>query len=207
MIEIIKKHIKENLLVYFVVVLCFLIGVSVGAFTVKVVDPHQKQELVSYLRGFFQLFDENQLKTSAIFSESIKNNIQLLVFNWILGLLIILVPVVLVVIGFKGFVIGFTVALLLDEFKFYGVLLFLFGVLPQNIIIIPAFVMGAVISLSFALMIIKVKINKIKNFNYSKQFFVYSIIHLSLVGVMLVAAMLESFILPFFIRLIVRYMG
>jgi len=205
--ETLKKHIKENLVVYFIVALCFLIGVSVGAFTVKAVDPHQKQELVSYLKGFFQLFNEDELRPMGIFKESIKNNTQLIIFNWILGLVVIAVPVVLVVIGFKGFVIGFTVGLLLEEFKFYGVLLFLFGVLPQNIIIIPVFIFGAVISLTFAMMVLKAKINKVRNFSYAKQMMIYSGIHVGILVVLLVASALESFVIPFFLKFVVRFMG
>ncbi|WP_026475894.1 stage II sporulation protein M [Alkaliphilus transvaalensis] len=205
MIENIKKHVKENLLIYFIVVLCFLIGVSVGAFTVKAIDPHQKQELVSYLRGFFNIFGQNQIKSTEVFRESIINNTQLLILNWIFGLLVISVPLVLMVIGFKGFVIGFTVGLLLEEFRLYGVLLFLFGVLPQNIIIIPAFIMAAVVSLSFALLVLKAKINKVRNFRFSKQFTIYSGIHLAIFGILLTSSLIESFIVPFFIKLIVKY--
>lgn len=205
--EMLKKHIKENLAVYFIVVLCFLIGVSVGAFTVKAVDPHQKQELVSYLKGFFQLFNEDQLEPMGIFRESIKNNTQLIVFNWILGLVVIAAPVVLVVIGFKGFVIGFTVGLLLEEFKVFGVLLFLLGVLPHNIIIIPTFIFGAVLSVTFAMMVLKAKINKVRNFSYGKQMMIYSGIHMGILMVLLVASTLESFVIPFFIKVVVRFMG
>lgn len=91
-IEFIKKHVRDHLAIYFFVFFCFLIGISVGAFTVKAVDGHQKLELVTYLRGFFQLFDHNSPKGFDIFKQSINNNLQLLFLNWLMGILIVGLP-------------------------------------------------------------------------------------------------------------------
>lgn len=204
--EFIKKHIKEHLFVYLLVVLCFLIGISVGAFTVKIINTHQKQELIAYLRGFFQLFEGSQLRGVDILKESLKNNLQLLLFNWILGVIIIGLPVVFVIIGFKGFVIGFTVGLLIEEFKLYGGLLFLFSVLPQNIILIPVFIFGAVTSVGYSLQVARAKMSKQRSFSLSKQLWLFSSIHLVLAGIIVVAALIESFIIPFFLSIIVKFM-
>lgn len=203
----IKKHVKENLFIYFLVILCFLIGVSVGAFTVKVINEHQKQELVSYLRGFFQLFDDYELKASDILRQSITNNLQLMAINWILGIIVIGIPFIFGIIGFKGFVIGFTVGLLIDEFKFWGILLFLFAVFPQNLIFVPVFIGSTVISLTFSVMLVKVKVNKVRNFSFLKQFLLYSAVYFILCIVVVIGSLIESFITPIFIRLIVSYMG
>ncbi len=204
--EFIKKHVKEHLLLYILVLLCFLIGISVGAFTVKVINAHQKQELTAYLRGFFQMFEGSQLRGIDIFKESLRNNLQLLLFNWLLGVIIIGLPVVFVIIGFKGFVIGFTVGLLIEEFKLYGGLLFLFSVLPQNIILIPVFIFGAVTSVGYSLQVARAKISKQRSFSVSKQLGLFSSIHLILAGIIIVAALIESFVVPFFLSLIVRFM-
>ena len=205
-IEFLKKHIKEHLVVYFLVVLCFVIGISVGAFTVKIINAHQKEELISYLRGFFQLFSGSQLKGVDIFVESLKNNLQLLLLNWILGVIIIGLPIVFVIIGFKGFVIGFTVGLLIEEFRLIGGLLFLFSVLPQNIIFIPIFILAAVVSISYSIQIVKGKLSKQRNFSLTKQLTLFSGIHLGLALVVMVGALVESFIVPFFLSLIVKFM-
>ncbi|GAB6087801.1 stage II sporulation protein M [Alkaliphilus crotonatoxidans] len=206
-IEFIKKHVRDHLAIYFFVFFCFLIGISVGAFTVKAVDGHQKLELVTYLRGFFQLFDHNSPKGFDIFKQSINNNLQLLFLNWLMGILIVGLPFIFLIIGFKGFVMGFTVGLLIEEFKLQGILLFLFAVLPHQILIIPAFLFIAVCSVSFSLSFIKSRINKTRAFHFSKKLIAYSYIHLMAALVMVFAALIESFIVPFFIKLIVRATG
>jgi len=202
----IRKHIKSNLVIYFLVVLCFLIGISVGGFTVKVINPSHKQELVSYLKGFFQLFQGEQLKNIDIFSQSLINNLQLLSLNWVLGILVIGIPGIIFVIGFKGFVVGFTVGLLIEQFKFKGIALFLLGVLPQNLIIIPTFVVASVLSISFTLMLIRNKLNNKSNqINFYKQFLIYTALYLLLAIFVVIAVSFEAFISPVFIKIISAY--
>lgn len=202
-IESLKRHIKDNLLIYSIVILCFLVGISVGAFTVKIVDKHQKEELFYYLRDFFQLFHNSELDSYHIFKQSFINNFQLLTLNWILGALLLTAPLVLFIIGFKGFVLGFTAGLLIEEFRLWGVLIFIFGIFPQNIIIVPAFIIGSVASLSFALSFLKGKIHKTKGISFSKRFLVYSGLFGFILLFILFASLIESYIAPFFIRVLV----
>ncbi len=204
-INLVKKHIKANVVIYFVIILCLLIGISVGGFTVKIINTNHKQELVSYLKGFFGLFHNSSIRSSDIFSQSLINNFQLLVLCYILGISIIGVLGIFFIIAFKGFVIGFTVGLLIEQFKFKGCLLFLFGVLPQNLIIISTFIAASVLSLSFALAFIKNRLNKIKHKNPYKGFLKYTATYLILGALILVAVSIEAIISPIFIKTISKY--
>jgi stage II sporulation protein M len=204
--ELLQKHIKENIFLYLLVVLSFLIGISAGAFTVKAVDQSQKQDLLYYLKDFFQLFNNNQLKGTSILRQSVINNTQLFILSWSMGVLIITAPLVLVIVGFKGFVIGFTVGLLIEEFKLLGALLFLLGVFPQNLIIIPVFMIGAVVSMSFSFTFIKSKLKKTKQASFAKGFVLYSAEYGVLMICIFIACLIESFIAPVFIGLLARFL-
>lgn len=206
-IEFLKKHVRDHIAIYSFVLFCFLIGISVGAFTVKAVDSQQKQELVTYLRGFFQLFDQSSPRNIDIFKQSLNNNLQLMFLNWLMGILVIGIPFIILIVGFKGFVMGFTVGLLLEEFKLQGILLFLFAVLPQHIVIIPVFIFIAVCSLSFSLGFIKSRVNKTRGVKFSKLLLGHSYFHLTAALFIIIAAAIESFIVPFFIKLIVKSIG
>lgn len=199
-----KRHISDHLLIYSTVLLFFLIGISVGAFTVKIVDNHQKEDLIYYLKDFFHLFYYNDLSHGTILRQSFVNNFQLLSINWILGAFIITAPLVLLIIGFKGFIIGFTTSLLIEEFKLWGILLFLFGIFPQNTIIITVFIITNVLSLTFAASFIKEKISKSKSSSFSRKYILYSVLFLVLLLFIALACIIESYIAPFFIRFIVK---
>lgn len=203
-----KSNIRNNIILYFLVLLCFLVGISVGGFTVKVISPSHKQEIVSYLNSFFQLFTAQGLNKLDIFTQSFINNIQLLSLSWISGLLVISIPAIILIILFKGFVIGFTVGLLIEQFKFKGVLLFLVGVLPHNLIIIPIFIAAGVTSILFTITIIKKKLNKsnkLKEVNFYKEMIPYTAIYVLFTAFVLVAVSIEAFISPVFIKLINTY--
>lgn len=204
-VDLIKKHIKTNIVIYLIIILCLLIGISVGGFTVKIIGADHKQELVSYLRGFFRLFHNDSIKSGDIFSQSLINNFQLLILCYILGISIIGIIGVFFIIAFKGFVVGFTVGLLMEQFKFKGCLLFLLGVLPQNLIIISVFIVASVLSLSFALTFIKNKSNKTKQTSIYKEFLTYTAAYLIFGVLILIAVSIETIISPMFIKIIGAY--
>lgn len=202
-IELVKRHIRDNLFIYSVVFLCFLVGISVGTFTVKIVDKHQKEDLFYYLKDFFQLFYNSELNNSSVFRQSFMNNFQLLLLNWVLGTFVITAPLVLIVILFKGFVIGFTTGLLFEEFKLWGILIFVFGIFPQNIIIVPAFILSAVIALTFANSFLKQKIQKSKGMSFSKKYLSFSLLFGLIIIFISFASIIEAYIAPIFIRLFI----
>jgi len=176
----------------------------VGAFTVKAIEVHQKQDLVAYLKSFFQIFQGDQILGREIFKQSLVNNLQLIFFNWLLGLLILGIPFLFMIIGFKGFVMGFTVGLLIEEFQLQGILVFLLAVLPQNLLIIPCFIFSAALSLGFSFRFIKGKLKGGRNYQYFSHLLQYSTLHLPVVGIMIAAAIIEAYLSPLFIRLIVK---
>lgn len=64
-------------------------------------------------------------------------------------------PIILLLLFLKGMVIGFTIGFFVQQMGWKGFLLSFVSVLPQNLIIIPIFIVVAVISVSFALQLIK----------------------------------------------------
>lgn len=204
-LDSIKAHVKTNLIIYFVTLLCLLIGISVGGFTVKIISANHKQELVAYLKGFFGLFHKESIKSMDIFSQSLINNIQLLVLCYILGISIIGLIGIVFVVAFKGFVVGFTAGLLMEQFKIKGSLLFLLGVLPQNLILMPVFIAASTVSISFALTLIKNKLNKTKQINIYEKLLKYTMAYLIFTTLILLAVSIETIVSPIFIKLISTY--
>ncbi|HZK57463.1 MAG TPA: stage II sporulation protein M, partial [Clostridia bacterium] len=130
---------------------------------------------------------------------------QLLVLCYILGISIIGIIGIFFIIAFKGFVVGFTVGLLMEQFRFKGCLLFLLGVLPQNLIIISVFVAASAMSLSFVLTFIRNKSNKMKQTNIYKEFLAYTVTYLIFGVLILVAVSIETVVSPMFIKIIGAY--
>ena len=94
-INIIKKHIRLNIPIYFITLLFFTIGIVVGTYTIKALSYSQKVELMDYLEGFFQLFRTQEFNSIQLFLNSFFNNIKIFILFWILGLTLFGFPLIL----------------------------------------------------------------------------------------------------------------
>jgi len=187
----------------------FIIGISAGAFTVKSLSDSHKQELISYMRGFFNVLNNNSVDGFSVLKQSLANNLQISALIWILGITVVGIPLILLLITARGFIIGFTVGFLADQLGIKGTLFSIVTILPQNIIIIPGILVVAVIGIGFSTMIIKNKFGKSYNSHNDsavKQFILYSTIILFICGIISIGCVLEAYVTPVFMRLLSAYM-
>jgi stage II sporulation protein M len=77
-------------------------------------------------------------------------NLKALVVFWLIGASLVGIPVVCLLLVLRGFVVGFTVAFLAQELGAKGFWLSLLGVVPANLVILPAFLVVAVASFTLA---------------------------------------------------------
>lgn len=205
--ENIMDHLRSNAGLYFLVMVFFAAGVAGGAFTLKALDDTEKQALIKYLQGFFQILGSQKINSGAVFAQSLKNNIQTAVVIWILGITIIGIPLTLIIIGLRGFIIGFTVGFLINSLGTKGLFFSILVILPQNIIIIPCLIAIGVLSISFSLMITRDRMAKRWTKNYWQKFLSYSILIALLLMVSICGSLVEAYVTPVFINLMSSYLN
>lgn len=204
--NIVIQHIQGNILTYFFVIMFFLIGISSGAFTTKALTESENKELIAYLENFFRIVDTKVIDKFAILKQSLINNLQTGVLIWILGVTIIGVPLILLLIALRGFIIGFTVGFIIKQKGLRGLIFSIFSLLPQNIIIIPGVIILGVLGISFSIMLIKNKIQKKRYNNILNQFFVYSTIIAIVYIFIAFGCLVEAYISPLFVKYLSSYM-
>lgn len=205
--EGILGHIKSNMGLYFFVLVFFSIGIAVGAFTVRALDDTQKQALIKYLQGFFQVLTSKNIDSPGVLIQSIKNNIQTIFIIWILGITIIGIPITILVIGIRGFIIGFSVGFLINSLGWKGVLFTLIAILPQNIIIVPCLIAISVQSINFSLMIIRNRMAKRWTNNYWKKLLSYTVNVVLLLMFSAIGSFVEAYIVPELIKYVSSYLA
>ena len=196
-------YLKTNIVAYFFMILIFVIGVVVGALAVKTLPDEQKTELISYLRIFFTGLTqgtENTMFGSHVLSSVMFNNTKTIVLMWILGFTIVGIPFVLFILFTRGFIIGFTVGFLVNEYVMSGLLFALASVLPHNFFAIPAILVTSVSATKFSLMLVRHRKQGTINLWYEAAG--YSLLCALMLGVMLLAALLEVYISPVFMKLV-----
>lgn len=205
------KHIQGNGVIYFFVCMFFIIGISSGAFIVKALADYQKQELISYMRSFFQILSNKPIDASSVLKQSLINNLQTAALIWILGITVIGMPLILLLVAIRGLIIGFTVGFLVEQLGMKGILFSLISIFPQNLLIIPSIIVIAVIGIGFSKMIVQNRLNKSYtsyNMNNStfKQFILYSTINASIFFFIIVGSMIEAYVTPIFMKALSKYM-
>lgn len=152
----VMSHIQENSSLYIFNAVLLLMGVIFGAILVNSLQINQKQDLSFYLQRFFGQVSKGEFAIAGeMFQESYFSQLKYIGFIWILGISIIGLPLIFILLFVKGVVVGFTVGFLVSQHGWNGLLLAFVSVLPQNLIIIPVFLVMTTIAASFSLRMIR----------------------------------------------------
>jgi stage II sporulation protein M len=150
------SYFREHSSIFLFIVVLFLMGVIFGAIVVNSMSITQKEDLFYYLSQFFgQVSDGTVTDDNDLFLQSFLHNSKFIGLMWILGISIIGLPIILILLFLKGMVVGFTVGFLVSQMGWKGFLLAFASILPQNLIIIPVFILMAAFSVIFSMRMIK----------------------------------------------------
>lgn len=199
------RQLQDNFIVYFLVVVVFAIGIVVGAMTIKILDIDQKNDIILFLNSFFKTIDGNNLDSLPIIKQSIIDNFKTIGLIWLTGIIIIGLPIIPVVILFRGFALGFTVGFLVNEYGAQGFLFSILGILPHNLFTIPGLVSIASTGMAFSINSIKERRLNTKNKNLYFNIINYSVLILLFSILVLAGCLVEAYISPIFLRLLSGY--
>lgn len=174
---------------------------------VNVLDYSQKHEMINFLDSFFKVLNQNNIDSFELLKQSLVNNIQTILLVWLLGITVIGLPIVVIIVILRGFIIGFTVGFLISELGFKGFIFSSLAILPQNIFIIPGIIIISAFSISFSLKIVKNKISKNLRYRFSADLIKYSLTVVSLSSILLIGSIIEAYITPLLMKLILGYVS
>ncbi len=144
--DFIIENVYQNLKSYIIVTAIFLIGIVLGVIFINNVNEGQKTEISSYINGFITSLKSNyEINKGELLKNSLIDNFKLAVGMWFIGSTVIGLPIVLGIVLYRGFCIGYTISsaiAVLGTQK--GIVFFLTTILAQNIIIIPVLISLAV---------------------------------------------------------------
>lgn len=144
--NIIIDYVANNSKTYLILVIIFLIGVMLGIVFINNVKEAQSNQISVYINNFINSIKENyQISKTELLKTSILNNLIIAIVLWFLGCTVIGVPLMYLVICYKGYCVGYTISAVIATIGTGKGLLFLIStMLLQNIICIPAILTLAV---------------------------------------------------------------
>ncbi|WP_010284406.1 stage II sporulation protein M [Bacillus timonensis] len=202
--KIVAAHFREHSSIYLFISVLFLMGVIFGAIVVNSLNPIQKEDLFFYLSRFFGEVSEGTYANSTdMFKQSFLHNLKYVGLMWILGISIIGLPIILILLFLKGVVVGFTVGFLVNQMGWSGFLLSFVSVLPQNLLIIPTFIVVGTVAVAFSLKMIRQQFMKRMNEPILQLLTRYSLLMIAVSFVILTASAVEAFASPVLMKEII----
>ena len=154
-LNVIKDDILNNAKSYFVVIVIFVVGIFLGVMFIN--QTKDKSEIENYINTYID--ETKSIQNGDYFTElqkDIKSNVVLVLLLWFAGTTIIGIPIVLGVIVFRGFCLGYTIASCVYVLGRMKALIFItITILLQNIIFIPAIMILGVSSIKLYKSIVK----------------------------------------------------
>lgn len=150
--QLLLDHLKSNVTVYLFMTTLLITGIVFGAIIVNSMSFVQKQDLFFHLNQFFTKINNNEpIMSKDMLKKSFSFHVQYLILILLLGLTIIGIPLIWLFVFLKGLVIGFSVGFIVNQLGFKGLLLATVSIAPQNMLIIPIYVVAASLANLFSL--------------------------------------------------------
>lgn len=202
-LEIIKEHVLNNKKEYIIVSLLFIIGIFLGVLFVNNVQEAQKLEITTYLNTFIdKMKNTESLNHIGLLKNSMGQNIMLAIVLWFFGTTVIGLPVVFGVVLYRGFCLGYTIAVCITIMGLpQGILFVLILLLLQNILFIPAILALAVSGFKLYKSIIKDRNKE----NVKIEVVRHTIFSLIMLLVLMVSSVIEIFISTNILKGLIKY--
>ena len=198
--EIKVKVYKKKIIVMSLLII-FIIGIIFGSIYISILDNHNKKLVIDSVKNYIYSFNKIDFSSRLeIFKNSLFKNLSFFISIWLLGILIIGLPVIVIMIFTKAFVTGFSISSLFAVYKFKGLLGILFYIFPSNIIfILYALFLGAY-SIDISIKLFKHAFKK-QNFNFN--YYMNKYIFLLLISILLsvILALFDAFLSPVLFKL------
>ena len=144
--ELVLNHIYSNLKLYLIVIILLIIGIVAGVIFINNTNETQTVEIQNYINNFISsLKGEYHIDKTELLKNSMKDNLILTLSMWFIGSTVIGIPIVLGIVVFRGFCIGYTVASIIGVLGVQkGIVFLLTTILLQNLIFILVIICMAV---------------------------------------------------------------
>ena len=194
---------KDNLKSYLLVAMILLIGIVLGVLFVNNLQEEQSQEVQNYVDEFVtSLQNGTNIDTGKLLRSSIKNNLILAIVMWFAGSTVIGIPIVLGIVWYRGFCLGYTISALIAILGVgKGSLFFATAMLVQNLILIPCMLALAVSGIRLYKSIIKDK----RKENIKGKIVKHTMFSVMMLIFLMIASFLETYLSSNLLMLCIQF--
>lgn len=166
--KLLFEHIRQYWVIYLTLCCVFVTGCVFGAVGINSLGLEKAQELTAFLN---KLLEGQPDTLNTVFLQQLaRDNFIIMAAILILGLTVIGAPLVYLIVFTRGFILGFTVAFIIQAKSWAGLGLVVFTILLPAIIAIPCLLFGAGLATVFSFLLLQ---GKLKGDFLKRDFFHY----------------------------------
>ena len=198
LINLIMNDLKKDKSIYVSLLIALLISFVFGMFFITILSSTDKVTLKEYITNFFTSIKQG--KIISLYKTLINNNLGILITS-ILAFSVVLFPLVIVIIFYKGFTLAFTITSLIYTFKIKGIILAIVYVFPSLIFNLVFYFIMCYYSFKLSLILFNKVINK-DTTNINKLLKKYLVIILVCIAFVSLFSLYDTYLLPSLIKLV-----
>lgn len=198
LINLIMNDLKKDKSIYLSLLIALLISFIFGMFFITILSSTDKATLKEYITNFFTSIKQG--KIISLYKTLINNNLGILITS-ILAFSVVLFPLVIVIIFYKGFTLAFTITSLIYTFKIKGIILAIVYVFPSLIFNLVFYFIMCYYSFKLSLILFNKVINK-DTTNINKFLKKYLVIILVCIAFVSLFSLYDTYLLPSLIKLV-----
>ena len=198
LINLIMNDLKKDKSIYLSLLIALIISFIFGMFFITILSSTDKVTLKEYITNFFTSIKQG--KIISLYKTLINNNLGILITS-ILAFSVVLFPLVIVIIFYKGFTLAFTITSLIYTFKIKGIILAIVYVFPSLIFNLVFYFIMCYYSFKLSLILFNKAINK-DTTNINKFLKKYLVIILVCISFVSLFSLYETYLLPSLIKFV-----
>lgn len=196
-----KDLIYPNKKINFFVTTILMLGILSGAIFLMLSNETDKSSVITQIQTFFKNIQSNSIDNVQALKNSLIINYIFIVSIWILGLSIIGVIVNIFFTYIKGFLVGFSISSIILTYGPKGILASLIYTFPSQILNIIVIITLSIYSLMFSSSLLKIITSKKGNNRIILK--KYIIILMGCIIISFISSLLEVYIFPSILKLII----
>lgn len=196
----VTNTIKEQKRIYLLIIIIMSLGLLLGIVFAIVIPKSDHTLVAESLQMFFNDIQKNNIDYKAALINSLIGNISYTMLIWLLGISIIGIPIILILLFFKTFILGFSISSIIYTYHTAGILKSFSYIFPHQFLNIFFVIFLGFYAIYFS--------KKLFNFLFLKKDIqlkhstkrYLQVLSICLIG-MVISSLLETFLSPIIIRL------
>ena len=173
----------------------FFSGLFMGLFMAVTMEPSEKEAIAEHLLSFLA-GDAADVSFIDYAQTAFRKNAVLWLVIFTGGFTVLGAPLSMLPLLYKGAALGLSCTMIIDSMSTDGIKLIMLSVLPQNMLLVPLFILAASFALSYAYGFLTLEKGGIEKANLPQKAGPYIIVNIVMLIMLMVCAAVEAVFVP-----------